>query len=97
MESAGAVGIDMGASHYCVGVCRDNQVEIITNEEGNKITPAYVGFRDLPTKRNESFRETVIGEAAKDQVKILGIVFNVLITFFLRSFLRREVLARSVI
>ena len=71
METAGAVGIDMGASHYCVGVCRDNQVEIITNEEGNKITPAYVGFRDLPIRRIDfSFRETVIGEAAKDQVKI---------------------------
>ena len=92
------MGIDMGASHYCVGVCRDNQVEIIANEEGNKTTPAYVGFRDLPIRRIDfSFRETVIGEAAKDQVKILGNCFNVLITFFLCSFLRREVLAPSVI
>ena len=70
MKTAGPVGIDLGNDYCCVGVVRDNNVEIIANTLGNKITPAYIGFNDHPTRRN--YLETLIGEAAKEQVKILG-------------------------
>ena len=70
MKTAEALGIDLGGDYCCVGVFRDNKVEILTNNLGNKITPAYIGYRGHPTKRNRI--EMVIGEAAKEQVKILG-------------------------
>ena len=62
----GAVGIDLGASSCCVGVVRKDEVEIVANELGNKTTPAYIGFRDHPTRWNRG--ETVIGEAVKNEV-----------------------------
>ena len=65
METAGAVGIDLGASYSCVGVVRDGNVEIIPNDLGQKTTPSYIAIRDHLTR-------TVIGEAAKDEVKIIG-------------------------
>ena len=66
METAGALGIDLGASSICFGVVKDDNVEIIANERGNKTTPAYISFRDHPNWRD--CLETVIGEAAKEQV-----------------------------
>ena len=70
METAGALGIDLGASSICIGVVKDDNVEIIANERGNKTTPAYISFKEHPTRRNRV--ETVIGETAKEQVNILG-------------------------
>ena len=70
METAGALGIDLGASHSCVGVVRDGKVEIVPNDLGSKTTPSYISFRDHPTRRYRV--ETLIGEAAKDEVKILS-------------------------
>ena len=73
VETAGAVGIDLGASYICLGVVKDDKVEIIVNDRGNKTTPAYISFRDHPTRDpNQNRVETVIGEAAKEQVNILG-------------------------
>ena len=71
METAGALGIDLGASYSCVGVVQGDKVEIIPNDLGNKMTPSYISFRDHPTRKRRV--ETVIGEAAKDQVKILSL------------------------
>lgn len=56
---APAIGIDLGNSYSCVGVFRNNKVEIIANEHGNRITPSYVAFTD--TKR-------FIGDSAKNQI-----------------------------
>ena len=70
VETAGAVGIDLGASYSCVGIFRDGEVEIIPNDLGKKITPSYIAFRDHPTRRYRV--ETLIGEAAKDEVKFFG-------------------------
>ena len=70
METDGALGIDLGASYSCVGVVRGEEVEIIPNDLGNKMTPSYIAFRDHPTRRYRV--ETLIGEAAEEHVIILG-------------------------
>ncbi|GKB45192.1 heat shock cognate 70 kDa protein [Tanacetum coccineum] len=58
---ATSIGIDLGMTYSCAAIWKreNNQVEIICNEQGNRITPSCVAFIDS---------ELLVGDSAKIQI-----------------------------
>jgi L1 cell adhesion molecule like protein len=65
-----AIGIDLGTTFCCCCVYRNGNVEVIPNQNGNRITPSYISFID---------NEYLVGDAAKNNVSMnhLNTVFDI--------------------
>lgn len=53
------IGIDLGTTYSVVGIWKNDKVEIIANEMGNRITPSVVGFTE---------EGRLVGDAARNQI-----------------------------
>ena len=65
-----SIGIDLGTTNCCLGVWKNNRVEIISNSnEGARITPSYVYIKK---------EQIVVGNIAKNQLKEFeNLIYNV--------------------
>ncbi|KAL6618418.1 heat shock protein Hsp70 [Neocallimastix sp. 'constans'] len=65
-----AIGIDLGTTYFCVGVFRNDNIEIFQNNEGFRITPSCVSFDD---------EEVLVGNSAvyQSETNIKNTIFNI--------------------
>lgn len=67
--SAVTIGIDLGTTYSCVAVLRDDEVQVIPNDLGNRLTPSCVAFHD---------DDVLVGDSAKNLAArgVPGVVYD---------------------
>lgn len=58
MNRVEAVGIDLGTTYSVISIFRDDQTEIIHNEQGRHTTASWVAFTN---------QERIVGDSAKQR------------------------------
>ena len=74
-----SIGIDLGTTYCCVCVYRNNKVDVITNDNGNRITPSYVSFMNGQRYVGESAKELMGTNSTNtiyDAKRLIGRKFN---------------------
>ncbi|CAN6295582.1 unnamed protein product [Urochloa humidicola] len=61
-----AIGIDLGTTYSCVALWRNGGVEVIPNDQGNRLTPSCVAFAG---DTNTTIRR-LVGDAAVNQAAL---------------------------
>ena len=57
-EFGTVIGIDLGTTYSVVAVMKEGRVEILPNDQGNRITPSYVSYDGI---------ERLVGDSARNQ------------------------------
>ena len=59
------ISLYLGTTYSCVGIFRNNKVEIIANSQGNRTTPSYVAFTDVERLIGRSFDDKSVQQDMK--------------------------------
>ncbi|KAG8789100.1 ATPase with role in protein import into the ER [Ceratobasidium sp. 428] len=62
LEDEVVIGIDLGTTYSCVAIYQGGRVDVIANDQGNRITPSWVGFSE---------NDRLIGESAKQAFHLI--------------------------
>eukprot|EP00804_Cyclotella_cryptica_P001695 CCRYP_009068-RA/>CCRYP_009068-RA protein AED:0.34 eAED:0.35 QI:0/0/0/1/1/1/2/0/691 len=78
-SSGPILGIDLGTTYSCAAIFLPsrNQVEIIPNDQGNRITPSYVAFSF--SNDNQETPQRLAGDPAKNQATLnpINTIFDI--------------------
>ena len=67
------IGIDLGTTNSLVGVYKNNNVNIILNKMGKKITPSIIYY---PNEKDKN-KDIIVGEGAKNKKNPENIIYDV--------------------
>ena len=67
------IGIDLGTTNSLVGVYKNNNVNIISNKMGKKITPSIIYY---PNEKDKN-KDIIVGEGAKNKKNRENIIYDV--------------------